>query len=501
MSPAADDPTRGANRARPTVLLVEDDDLFRRSLHKVLKQHYRVSQAADADAAVAQLTETSPDLVLLDIMLPGTDGLQVLKELRRRDPELTVLMLTAVEKISTVVEAIQLGATDYLTKPVDTDELVLTIDRALEAAAMKRELAQRRELQRLSNQRFQLIGESPVIRQVRHDIDVVAGTDATVLLEGETGTGKEVVARGIHAASKRGSGAFVPVNCGALPKDLIEAEFFGHARGAFTGADRSGIGKFELAHGGTLLLDEIGELTLDAQVKLLRVLEEQEFYPVGGSRLRRVDVRVIAATNRDLQEQVQQGTFREDLYFRLNVFRIVLPPLRERGEDVMLLAEHFLAQLNRKFSKHFTGFEPEAAEALLQRSWPGNVRELRNLIERLVLAEDGERVTLPHLAFLRPLGMGRYVPAGSTALTSGKSTWDESTAGPSAPAESSEGAADEATAERFRLPAEGLDLEDLEKALMRQALEQAKQNKAKAARLLNLSPPTFYYRLQKYGIE
>ena len=471
-----------ARRAEKVILLVEDDDLFRRSLQKVLQMHYKVLAAPHAEAALGLLAENTPDVVLLDLMLPGVEGLDLLRELRQRWPELTVVMLTAVEKIATVVEAIKLGAYDYLTKPVETEDLMLTLDRAIEANEMKRELEQRRRLQLMTNERYHLLGESRAIKRVRQEMELVARTDATVLVEGETGTGKELVARGIHASSARASGAFVAVNCGAIAKDLIEAEFFGHAKGAFTGANRTAPGKFELAHGGTLLLDEIGELPLDAQVKLLRVLEEQEFYPVGGSSLRRVDVRVIAATNRNLEQRVQAGTFRQDLYFRLNVYRILMPPLRQRDDDVLLLTEHFLREFNQKFDKSFQDIEPKAQDLLRAREWSGNVRELRNLVERVVLSEQGPTLRLEHLSFL-DLGALPPVPAA--------------TAQPAAPSE----APSPADGAAFRLPNAGIDLEEVEKDLMKQALEMARQNKTRAARLLGLSPPTFYYRLQKYGLE
>ena len=303
------------------------------------------------------------------------------------------------------------------------------------------------------------------MERVRRDVNKVGPTDATVLVKGETGTGKELVARGIHAASHRASGPFVAINCGAVPKDLFEAEFFGHSKGAFTSADAPAVGKLRLAHKGTLLLDEIGELPLTAQVKLLRVLEEQQFYPVGSQELVSVDTRVVACTHRDLEEMVDEGTFRQDLFFRLNVYQIDLPPLRQRGGDIVSLAEFFLDAFNRKFQKSFTGFTAGARRLLLQHSWKGNVRELRNVIERVALAEEGEQIAEEHLDLLR---------RGFRSSTS----WDT-----------------------FDLPEEGIAFEDLEKQVLQQALERAGGNKSQAARLLRMSPPTFYYRLEKYDLK
>jgi transcriptional regulator with PAS, ATPase and Fis domain len=292
----------------------------------------------------------------------------------------------------------------------------------------------------------------------------VGNSDATVLIEGETGTGKELVARAIHACSPRASGPFVAINCGAIPKDLMESELFGHKKGAFTSAQKDQIGKFQLAHQGTLLLDEVGEMPSDAQIKLLRVLEEQEFYPVGSSELVRVDVRIIASTNKNLKERMEQKLFRDDLFFRLNVYKIHIPPLRKRPEDIICLAEHFVKQFNLKFGKDFQEISAGAKEILLKYPWKGNVRELQNVIERVILCEEGRVVKKEHLSFIEPPSPAQW---------------------PTNP---------------FQLPEGGIDLEEVEKNLIRQALELAKYNKTKAAKLLRLTLPTFYYRLQKYGL-
>jgi transcriptional regulator with PAS, ATPase and Fis domain len=312
---------------------------------------------------------------------------------------------------------------------------------------------------------YQIVGTSAGINKIRKEIHVVGNADATVLLEGETGTGKELVARALHAASPRASGPFVAINCGAIPKELMESELFGHQRGAFTGAQKDQIGKFQLADHGTLLLDEISELSAEAQTKLLRAVEEQEFYPVGSAEMARVDVRILASTNRNLREMVGRKLFREDLFFRLNVYVMALPPLRERGDDILLLTEHFIAQFNQKFGKKFQTLSPEAKAILWEHPWPGNVRELRNAIERLILYEEGSVITKQHLQFLTP-------------------------AAPAIPAESS-----------FQLPDSGIDFEEVEKSLILQALQKAKWNKTKAAKLLHLSSPTFSYRVDKYGLK
>lgn len=454
-----------------SILLVEDDELFQRSIRNFLEARYEVSIAKSAEIALALLAERVPDLVLLDITLPGMDGMEMLKKIKTSWSDLPVIMLTAMERISTVVEAIKLGAFHYLTKPIRVEELFTTIERGLESSEIKRELEQRRKLQLISNQAYRLTGTSPALSKIRKEIKIVGKTDSTVLIQGETGTGKELVAREIHACSSRASGPFVAVNCGAIPKDLMESEFFGHKKGAFSGAHTDEIGKFQLAHHGTILLDEIGELPPDAQVKLLRVLEGQEFYPVGSNKLIKVDVRVIASTNRNLKEMVEQKLFREDLFFRLNVYPIYLPPLRERPQDIMSLAEYFIEQFNVKFGKNFKEISPSAREVLLKHPWKGNVREIRNLIERIILSEEDTIIKKEHLSFIES-----------------SPHKDEVT-----PPLVSEAA--------FRLPEGGIDLEEVEKSLMLQALKLAKGNKTKAARLLNLSPPTFYYRLEKYHLE
>ena len=453
-----------ARSTRRKVLILEDDELFARSVKRVLDNHYEVAIVGKVAAALALVAKDPPDVILLDMMLQGESGMDLLEQMQERTAEIPVIVLTAVDRISQVVQAMRAGATDYLTKPVSFDELILAIENAVEQSAMRQEVKRRREAQVEANRERTILGTSAAIERVRREIATVGPTDATVLVVGETGTGKELVARAIHAASPRASGPFVAVNCGAIPGDLFESEFFGYRKGAFTGAQTSSSGKLRLAHGGTLLLDEVGELPFEAQVKFLRAVEEQEFYPVGSTELVRIDTRVIAATHRDLAEMVEEGAFREDLYFRLNVFQLDIPPLRERTEDVLVLAASFIEHFSRKFRKRVTGLSPAARKLMAEYPWKGNVRELRNVIERTVLAGKEGEISEDYLAVL----LGRR----------------------QAPAEGGP----------IRLPEDGLDLDEVEKSLMQQAMERAGGNKSKAARLLNMSSATFYYRVEKYGL-
>jgi two-component system, NtrC family, response regulator AtoC len=449
---------------RKNVLLIEDDELFRSALNDFLADRHNIWPAESGEKGLALLEKRMPDVVLLDITLPGMNGIETLKKIKELRPQLPVVMLTAIDRIASVVECIKLGAFDYIAKPIIVEELLSTLDRAIESQEIKRELEQRRKLQLISNKEYRLLGNSAATQKIKSEIQMAAKTDSPVLIEGETGTGKELTAREIHALSARASRPFVAINCGAIPKDLVESEFFGYRKGAFTGAQASEIGKFQLANHGTLLLDEIGELPFDAQAKLLRVLEEQEFYPVGSTELVKVDVRVISSTNRDLKEMVDQKTFREDLYFRLNVYCISVPPLRERPEDILFLAESFLHYFNTKFGKNFEEITDEAKEILTKYPWKGNARELRNVIERIALSEEGPSLTDEHLYLLQNIGRA---PVGDF----------------------------------IKLPNTGVDLEDLERTLIQQALHMANGNKTKAAKLLKLSVPTFTYRLQKFGFE
>ena len=369
---------------RKRILIVDDEP----SLRKVLRAHlgragYEVEAAEDGHAAVRSLEDEPFDLVVSDLRMPGMDGMELLGWCRSRYPGLPVVLITAHGTVDSAVEAIKLGAYDYITKPFDQEELRTIIQRALAT-----EERARTSLQADENGRFDIIGRTPPMRGVFDLVEKIADSPTTVLVTGESGTGKELVARALHQQSPRADQPFIQVNCGAIPENLFESELFGHERGAFTGAVTSRPGRFELAHGGTLFLDEIGELPRDMQVKLLRVLQERTFERVGGVRSIQVDVRLVAATNRDLATEVKAGRFREDLYYRLNVVPVKLPPLRDRPDDIPLLVEHFVARFNKRLGREVHGVSPEATAAMMAHPWPGNIRELENLIERAVLLAE-----------------------------------------------------------------------------------------------------------------
>ena len=379
------------------VLLVEDKDSLRTMLRHALEaQDHAVVEARDEPEAIEQLRQTRPALVLTDLKLPKGDGFGVLRAAKELDPELPVVVMTAYASIQDAVTAMKQGATDFLAKPVDPDHLLLIVARAMaqrrmatEYVLLKEELAARRGAPRI-------IGEDSHLRQVSQQLHRAAATDATVLLQGESGTGKELFARALHALSPRADGPFVAINCAAIPETLLETELFGHEKGAFTGASARKPGRFELAHRGTLFLDEIGDLPLALQAKILRALEEKQFERIGGTQSLHVDVRVVAATNRQLKTRVGERLFREDLYFRLSVFPIQIPPLRERGDDMLILARHFVDKFCRDLNKTVT-LSQGAYDELRAYPWPGNVRELQNCIERAVILCDGDTVHARHL--------------------------------------------------------------------------------------------------------
>jgi DNA-binding NtrC family response regulator len=380
------------------VLLVEDKDSLRAMLRHALEaQGHVVIEARDEPEALQQLRQSRPAVVLTDLKLPNGDGFGVLRAAKELDPELQVIVMTAYGSIQDAVTAMREGAMDFLAKPVDPDHLLLMVERAIaqrrmltEYILLKEELAERRGAPRI-------IGENPSLRQVLQQLHRAAGTDATVLLEGESGTGKELFARALHALSPRGDGPFVAINCAAIPDTLLETELFGHEKGAFTGAAARKPGRFELAHRGTLFLDEIGDLPLALQAKILRALEEKRFERVGGTQSLHVDVRVVAATNRNLKQRVAERQFREDLFFRLSVFPIQIPPLRERGDDIVILARHFVDRFCRDMNKNPLTLVPAAIDELRVYAWPGNVRELQNCIERAVILCEGDAIHSRHL--------------------------------------------------------------------------------------------------------
>ncbi len=377
--------------ANTKILIVDDELILRESLAAWLERDgHDVVAVASGEEGLRLIEEESFDIVFLDIKLEGMDGLQVLKEIRKIDPDIKVLMITAYGSISTAVEAMKLGASDYLLKPFEPEELSMLIEKILRQRACELENQYLKEEIREKTRFESLIGQSQAMQEVFSLIEKVAPMESTVLITGETGTGKELVARAIHSHSKRKHGPFVALNCGAIPEHLMESELFGHEKGAFTDARQQRRGKIELAMGGTLFLDEIGEISPRMQVDLLRVLQEKVFYRIGGSKPIHVDCRIVAATNRDLKRAVEEGKFREDLYYRLNVITIHVPPLRERKEDIPLLAKHFLMKFARETNKHIERISREAMDLMMLYDWPGNVRELQNAIERAVVIGQGK---------------------------------------------------------------------------------------------------------------
>jgi putative PEP-CTERM system response regulator len=382
-----------------SVLIVDDEIGVRESLRFLFKVEYEISLAGTAEEAFRKVKEVAPDVVLLDILLPDLDGLKVLERIRQEDPHVMVIMITATRTIKTAVEAMKLGACDYITKPFDLDELRLIVGRALSNQALQKEIRYLRERMDEQFDYGKMIGKSRGMQEIFQFIAQVSPSRSTVLVMGESGTGKELVSRAIHYQSPRKHGPFVTINCAAIPENLIESELFGHEKGSFTNAIERKLGRCEIAHQGTLFLDEIGELSLVTQAKILRFLEEKEFTRVGGAKTIKVDVRLIAATNKDLIQQIRKGEFREDLYYRINVVPIVIPPLRERREDISLLVEHFLRRYNHENNKKVRGISEEAMESLLRYEWPGNVRELENIIERTVALTRQEWIQPSDLPF------------------------------------------------------------------------------------------------------
>ncbi len=455
------------------VLVLDDERLVRWSIAERLRadgldpvQAGSVAEALDA-AARGVL-----DAAILDYHLPDGDGLAVLEHLRQADPDLPVIMLTATTELDVVVAAIKAGASDYVGKPFDVHDVSLRLARAIEAAGSRRELRRlKTDLARPFGSDA-MIGESGPMQQVRQLAARIAESPAsTVLITGESGTGKDLVAKIVHYGSRRSAGPFMNITCSALPEALLESELFGHERGAFTDARQQKRGLFEPADQGTIFLDEIGEMAPTLQAKLLRFLEDKMFRRVGGAGDVKVDVRVIAATNQDLERQVQDGKFREDLYYRLNVLRVAMPPLRERGRDVVLLAAHFLRTFSREFRKPIRRLSPAAETALQAYAWPGNVREVRNVIERAVLLADHDLLEPGDFETLRGPGVATAVPTSGGAAAGG-----------------------------IRLPPEGLRLDDVERDLIALALERTRGNQTRAAALLGLHRDQIRYRMEKYGL-
>jgi two-component system nitrogen regulation response regulator NtrX len=397
---------------KPTILVVDDEPGVRSSLSGVLRDEgYSVDAVSSGEACLERLTRGAVDLILLDVWLPGMDGLATLARLRERQVDAQVVLISGHGNIESAVRAIKLGAFDFVEKPLSLDKTVLVIRNALH----QRRLEQENQALRAKVDRTQtMVGESYAMRQLREQVAMAAPTNGRVLIYGENGTGKELVALTIHNLSRRRNHAFVEVNCAAIPEELIESELFGHVKGAFTGAVADRRGKFEAADGGTIFLDEIGDMSLKTQAKVLRVLQEQTLEAVGGNQRIKVDARVLAATNKDLQAEIRAGQFREDLYFRLNVIPIFVPPLRDRQEDIPVLADHFMVEFAREYGRRMKSFDASARAVLQQYPWPGNVRELRNVTERLVIMVPGDRISSSDLSFLEPSGLTRPAPAPET---------------------------------------------------------------------------------------
>lgn len=463
------------------IVVLEDDPLVNSTVKSVLEESYsEVHVFSDAKEAIETIDDLRPDLLLLDIFLGHYNGLEILQELRDSGHQVPVIMMTAFSDIRMAVRAMRLGAEDFIVKPLDLEQLELTVERALEKYELKRQvdvLSERLE----TEQPDEVIGVSDGIKAALEVSRIVANADTTALILGETGTGKELFARYIHKNSQRSKGPFITINCGAIPKELAENELFGYEKGAFTGAtEKVKQGRFEQAHRGTILLDEVGELGLDLQVKLLRVLQERKYYRLGGLKEISVDVRVIAATNQNLEKLVEEGKFREDLYYRLNVATIDLPSLRNRTDDIIPIATSFIKEFNTKFSKSISGFTPEAVQILQSYYWKGNIRELRNVIERVMLLESQSVISKESLAFLKP----NSSPASlQTQLQKQK------------PIELETGE------HLLHISKEGALWNNVVKDLILQTLKITEGNQIQAAKVLNISRAKLRYRIEQLNIK
>ncbi|MDZ7261322.1 MAG: sigma-54 dependent transcriptional regulator [candidate division KSB1 bacterium] len=455
------------------ILLIEDNDTMRQGMALVIeKMGHQVIQAADGQAGLKQLTRSHFDLVVTDYKMAGLDGLEVLKQVKALAPETEVMIITAYGTIELAVSAMKQGAADFITKPFSHDEFRIKVQKLLER------IQERAELRRISDENLylrsewdiqfnygEIVGDSAAMKEVYRTIEKVAATDSSVLIYGESGTGKELVARAIHKASNRKDKPFIRVNCGALAEGVLESELFGHERGAFTGALKRKRGRFELAHRGTIFLDEIGDIPPSTQLKLLRVLQEREFERVGGEETLQVDVRIIAATNKNLKEAISLGKFREDLYYRLHIIPIYMPPLRDHKEDIPILVSHFLKKIGAELKKPALELEEKALQRLLEYHWPGNVRELENILERAAVLCENNRITLADL----PVLVKEKEHQNALLL-------------------------EEENLELNRV------LEDVERQLLEKALEKSKGVKTEAARLLGIKTSALYYKLEKYGL-
>ena len=444
------------------ILVVDDEKIIRDGCSRILaREGYAVFTAESGEEALERFDLEPFDLVLLDVKMPGLGGIEALTRLKEMDPGLTILIITGYPSIETAVKAIKLGAYDYVTKPFTPDVLRIAVNRALERKSLVTENQHLRQQLSMKNEDDTIIGQSESMHNLYELVRRTAPTDSTVLITGESGTGKELIARAIHDYSLRNEREFVTVDCSALVETLLESELFGHVKGSFTGAIQAKYGSFELANGGTFFFDEIGNLSLDIQAKLLRVIQEKEIKPVGGEKTIKIDVRIIAATNQDLRKAISQKSFREDLYYRLNVVPIHLPPLRDRKEDIPLLVNHFLKRYNKKKEVPVTKVEPGTTKLLMSYDWPGNVRELENGIERALILEDGDALLPRCFPWLVEQGQMR-IPTGNGKI---------------------------------------YGLEELEKEHIERVLGETKGHKGKTANLLGIDRKTLYQKIKKYGLD
>jgi two-component system, NtrC family, response regulator AtoC len=451
------------------ILVVDDEHLIRWTLEQHLgDEGYEVYTAEDGEKALQMVVDLMPNLVLLDNQLPGIQGIEVLGRIKEIDKDIIVIMITAHGLLETAVKAMKLGAYDYISKPFNLDEITLTINKALETVSLREEVKLLKEQQKTAFRSYNIIGKSRAIQGVLDMIQKIAQSDAsTVLIQGESGTGKELVARAVHANSSRADKAFMAINCAALPENLLESELLGHEKGAFTDAKAQKKGLLELADGGSVFLDEIGDMPYPMQAKLLRILEDKTFRRVGGVKDIQVDVRIISATNQEIKSLMMENKFRKDLYYRLQVVPIYLPPLRERKEDILPLARHFIETFNLEFRKNVKEISEKAREFLIRYDWPGNVRELKNVIERAMILNSEDILLLEHL----PVELvGGMLPAASPA------------------------------ASPINIPTEGMSLEKVEEELVKQALAAAGGNQSKAADLLGVQRDAFRRRMKKFGL-
>jgi two-component system response regulator HydG len=455
-------------REEPHILIVDDDPAHRTTLKTLISSWgYRVETVDDGSAAIQKIKETPFDLVLMDVRMATMSGIEALKHIKSYNPAIPILIMTAYSSVDSAVEALKSGAYDYLTKPLDFEALRITLERAREHSALKEENRALKEKLRMGFSVSDIIGKSQTMVDLIDMVAMVSPTDATILITGESGTGKELIAKSIHYNSKRKNDAFVIVNCAALTETLLESELFGHEKGAFTGADRRREGRFMQADKGTIFLDEIGETSHVMQAKLLRAIQEKEIQRVGGEETIHVDVRILAATNRELQKEVSEGKFREDLFYRLNVVSLNVPPLRDRIDDIPLLAGYFLEIYAEKNRKHIKGFSPAAMDMMLKYAWPGNVRELENAIERAAILSAGDYITEKEF----PLSIVKEYSGNLNA-------------------------------QRPFLKSRGpRSLEAIEKQAIIEAIEASNGNKSEAARILGINRKTLYKKLKAYSVE